>query len=76
MTKRMSYPAPNPAEINAIVAKYDSVARDPQYASLASRPEFQSVYGLLKHYQASLSPANAAIQLPPPPGDASPILSR
>lgn len=66
----------NPAEINAILAKYDSVARDPQYASLASRPEFQSVYGLLKHYQASLSPANAAIQLPPPPGDASPILSR
>lgn len=68
--------SPNPAEINAIVAKYDSVARDPQYASLASRPEFQSVYGLLKHYQASLSPANPTIQLPPPPGDASPILSR
>jgi lipid-binding SYLF domain-containing protein len=59
---------PNPAEINAVVTRYDSVARDPQFATLSARPEFQSVYSLLKHYQASLNPAPSSIQLPPPPG--------
>ncbi|MFN7626397.1 MAG: lipid-binding SYLF domain-containing protein [Pirellula sp.] len=60
-------PPPDAETIKAIVARYDSVARDPRFNSLSSRPEFQSVYGLLKHYQASLAPTSSAIQLPPPP---------
>lgn len=67
---------PDPATINEIVGRYDSVARDPQFATLAARPEFQSVYGLLKHYQSSLAPTAPTIQLPPPPSNQQPILAR
>jgi SH3 domain-containing YSC84-like protein 1 len=67
---------PDAATINEIVGRYDAVARDPQFATLAARPEFQSVYGLLKHYQSSLAPTSAAIQLPPPPAGQQPILAR
>ena len=57
----------DPAAIREIVARYDSVARDPRFTSLSSRPEFQSVYGLLKHYEQSITPQPSALQLPPPP---------
>jgi SH3 domain-containing YSC84-like protein 1 len=57
----------DPAAIREVIARYDSVARDPRYTSLASRPEFQSVYGLLKHYEQSISPNAPSLQLPPPP---------
>ncbi|ELP32713.1 lipid-binding SYLF domain-containing protein [Rhodopirellula baltica] len=60
--------APDPKALAATVARYDQVAQDPQYASLAGRPEFQSVYSLLKHYQHALTPNAQTIQLPPPPG--------
>lgn len=59
---------PDPASVQAIVQRYDVIAKDPQYQALASRPEFQSVYGLLKHYANSLAPTTGSIQLPPPPG--------
>ncbi len=59
---------PDPASVQTVVAKYDAVARDPRYQALASRPEFQSVYGLLKHYADALMPSNGSVNLPPPPG--------
>jgi lipid-binding SYLF domain-containing protein len=58
---------PNSADLQAVVAHFDVVAADPQIRALALRPEFQSVYGLLKHYQQSLTLSAAPIQLPPPP---------
>lgn len=60
---------PAPAELDAVVQRYSQVAADPRFKQLASRPEFQSVYGLLRHYQQSLSPSAGQLQLPPPPGN-------
>lgn len=65
-------PHPDPAEIAATLKHFDRVATDPAFAQLAARPEFQSVYGILKHYQQSLSPTAAAVQLPPPPDFGAP----
>lgn len=61
-------PPPDAATVQQIVARYDAVAKDPRFAALASRPEFQSVYGLLKHYEQSIAPNTPSLQLPPPPG--------
>jgi lipid-binding SYLF domain-containing protein len=58
---------PGPAELQQTVEHFDRVANDPQFAALAARPEFRSVYGVLKHYQQSMTPAAAALSLPPPP---------
>jgi lipid-binding SYLF domain-containing protein len=60
-------PHPSSAEVAATVEKFNRVATDPAFAQLAARPEFQSVYGILKHYQQSLNPAPATLQLPQPP---------
>jgi lipid-binding SYLF domain-containing protein len=60
-------PPADPNSLREVVARYDSVARDPRFAQLASRPEFQSVYGLLKHYEQSIAPNSVMLQLPPPP---------
>ncbi len=65
---------PNADEVKAIVARYESVAKDPRFTALSSRAEFQSVLSLLKHYSASLSPAATALQLPPPPAGNQPVL--
>ncbi|MCC9643320.1 lipid-binding SYLF domain-containing protein [Rhodopirellula sp. JC740] len=59
--------APTPAALAETIAHYDQVANDPQFASLAARPEFQSVRSLLKHYQHALSSTPQTLQLPPPP---------
>jgi lipid-binding SYLF domain-containing protein len=58
---------PSPAELAASVEHFDAVATDPQFQQLASRPEFQSVYGVLKHYQRALTATPSSLQLPPPP---------
>jgi hypothetical protein len=55
------------ADLQPVMDRYRTIATNPQFAQLAARPEFQSVYGLLQHYQQSLLPAASAIQLPPPP---------
>lgn len=58
-------------ELNASLRNFDSVAKNPQYSQLASRPEFQSVYGTLKHYRQSLVENPTTLQLPPPPSAAA-----
>lgn len=55
------------AELLPVLQRFDLVASDVRFRQLAARPEFQSVYGLLKHYQQSLSSQSAVLQLPPPP---------
>jgi hypothetical protein len=59
--------APNPEEVKTILGRYESVAKDPNFATLAARPEFQSVLSLLKHYNETLAPTRQSLQLPPPP---------
>lgn len=58
---------PDPKLVSQALKNYDLIATDPRFASLAARPEFRSVHGLLKHYEHALAPNAAVLQLPPPP---------
>jgi hypothetical protein len=60
----------HPAEqaLGECLARFNAVQTNPQYQTLAQRPEFQTVLGLLKHYQQELAGANSTLSLPPPPG--------
>jgi len=63
---------PDPREIQGVIARFETVAANPAYQALASRSDFQSLVGLLKHYnQALIAEATAAssseLKLPPPP---------
>ncbi len=58
---------PSAQAIDETVAHFDVVRNDPQYAALANHPEFQSIYGLLKHYAQELSNTKNALNLPAPP---------
>lgn len=58
---------PTAEQLATTVQHFDSIATNPQYRELAARPEFQSVYGILRHYQQSLTNSASSIQLPPPP---------
>ncbi len=63
-------PHPLAASLQTIVDHYNRIDSDPQFKDLATRPEFQSVHGLLKHYQQSLQAIatdSQTIKLPPPP---------
>ncbi|TWU39939.1 hypothetical protein Q31b_32550 [Novipirellula aureliae] len=63
---------PDPQEIQSVITRFDTVAANPAYQALASRPDFQSLVGLLKHYHQTLvaqltAGSKTEIQLPPPP---------
>lgn len=58
---------PSPEVMQQCLVRYDAVRSDPRYANLANRPEFQSTYGLLKHYIQAMSATEAKLNLPPPP---------
>jgi lipid-binding SYLF domain-containing protein len=65
---------PEPEELGEVVSRFDVVARDPRFSQLAKRAEFQSVYGILKHYQQALTASSSQLQLPPPPASSDVIL--
>jgi SH3 domain-containing YSC84-like protein 1 len=52
--------------LNRSLGRFDTVAADPRYRTLAQNPEFQNAYGLLKKY-ATLRTASRTMSLPPPP---------
>ncbi|WP_246146785.1 lipid-binding SYLF domain-containing protein [Rubripirellula lacrimiformis] len=58
---------PTPAEMQAVVQRYQAIAVDPRYQDLAAQPAFQSLFSLLKHYQLALTNEAATLNLPPPP---------
>ena len=60
---------PTMDELNQTVARFDAVAANPAYRKLTQTPQFQSTYGLLRHYQSSLrADAQPGLhQLPAPP---------
>ena len=61
-------PPPATESLKSALARYDSVAADPQYRALAERPEFQAAHGLLRAYLDTLAPeAGPKLALPPPP---------
>lgn len=62
--------------LDSVVQHYDLVAMDVRFRDLALRPEFQSVFGLLKHYSDALNPTAASLNLPPPPATAAAVLPR
>ncbi|MEO8269701.1 MAG: lipid-binding SYLF domain-containing protein [Aureliella sp.] len=62
--------------LDTVVQHYDLVVMDARFRDLSSRPEFQSVFGLLKHYCDSLNPTTASLNLPPPPATSSAVLPR
>ena len=56
--------------IQDALARYDQASRQPQYAALAARPEFQATYACLRRYSELQAPVNRPLSLPPPPGAA------
>jgi lipid-binding SYLF domain-containing protein len=65
--------APSAQALEATLANYDRVARNPEFRKLGDRPEFQTTHELLRKYAASLSqPSGGTLQLPPPPSASKP----
>jgi lipid-binding SYLF domain-containing protein len=58
---------PNPQELQQALQKYEGVARQPQYAALQARPEFQQTLAALRRMSEVRTASNTSLQLPPPP---------
>jgi hypothetical protein len=59
---------PTPEAIEAALARFNTVAQNPQYQALASRPEFRDVQQLLQRLASNLRINRAQpLSLPPPP---------
>lgn len=60
---------PAPESVIATIRKFDTVAANRQYQTLAERPEFQATRDRLRAYANVLvAPASPQLALPPPPG--------
>ena len=60
--------AATPQAIGEALNRFNKVAADPKYRSLAARPEFQETFGLLKSYRdLQAAGTKTTIALPPPP---------
>ncbi len=57
--------------IQIALARYDDVARRPEYAALYTRPEFRETLRLLQRLGELLQGQSPALQLPPPPTTAA-----
>jgi lipid-binding SYLF domain-containing protein len=57
-------PMTNVASAEQLLARFDSVAADPQYAAISGRVEFQTAHQLLRQFLAA---AKSTVALPPPP---------
>lgn len=63
---------PDVESLQQTMARFDTVAKDPQFATLAGRPEFQAVHQLLRLYlNARTAAASPPLSLPPPPNNNS-----
>lgn len=65
---------PTSEALQATLAHYRTVDENPQWQSLTSRPEFQSVLGLLGQYHQAISAVEVSFKLPPPPDSSRPVL--
>jgi hypothetical protein len=65
---------PSAAALASALQRYDQVARDPKYAALARRPEFQRARLTLQQYHGAVeSEPSVIVPLPPPPVPANVI---
>ena len=68
---------PSSQAIQPALARYENVARRPEYAALHARPEFQETLRSLHQLVEVRTAANTRLDLPPPPsGGAQPASSR
>jgi lipid-binding SYLF domain-containing protein len=71
--------APNaaisPQAIQPALSRYEDVARRPEYAALQARPEFQDALRSLRRLSEVRTAANAPLNLPPPPGTTSQVIT-
>jgi lipid-binding SYLF domain-containing protein len=58
---------PNPQATQQVLERYEGIARQPQYAALQTRPEFQQVLSSLRRLAETRTASNPSLQLPPPP---------
>jgi lipid-binding SYLF domain-containing protein len=63
----MSNQNPNPQTIQQAAARYEDIARRPEYGALSSRPEFQDTRRLLWRMNELQQARTPTLQLPPPP---------
>ena len=57
----------NPQAMQQALQKYEDVGRNPQYAALQARPEFQQTLVSLRKMNDMRTASNAPLQLGPPP---------
>ena len=58
---------PSEQKLAESLVRFESVRAGSQYKQLAERPEFQTVYELMKRYQSTQTNANQVLGLPMPP---------
>jgi lipid-binding SYLF domain-containing protein len=58
---------PSKESLDGSLSHFATIANDPTYIELSSRPEFRSTYGLLEHYTDTLLRPDPQITLPGPP---------
>jgi lipid-binding SYLF domain-containing protein len=66
-TVYMPNPRPDPKDTQQALQKYEEVARNPQYAALQARPEFQQTLTALHQLSDVRTASNTSLQLPAPP---------
>ena len=57
----------NPQAVQQLTSNYEAVSRDPQFAALNNRPEFQEALRSLKRLGEVRTASNSTLKLPPPP---------
>jgi hypothetical protein len=65
----------SPQAIQPVLARYEAVAKDPQYSALQARPEFQEALRALRRLSEVRTASNAQLTLPPPPGETGQTLT-
>ncbi len=58
---------PNPQATQQALQRYEGVARNPEYAALQVRPDFQQTLAALRRMGEVRTASNTSSQLPPPP---------
>ena len=59
--------APNPQSLQQVTSRYEEVSRNPQFAALNTRPDFQDALRSLKRLGEVRTASNSTLNLPPPP---------
>ncbi|MEX0642096.1 MAG: lipid-binding SYLF domain-containing protein [Pirellulales bacterium] len=61
------YHTPNPQVLQQALSRYEEISRNPKYAVLTGRPDFQATLKAMWRLAELQTDANTPLQLPPPP---------